>query len=391
VGLRDLADQRHEPRACGSSAPRSAAPRRPPPVARPCLRACAPVCRHQVSLSFHAKLLPCRPQTALPQTSNQWPRRPHCAKKAHRMPVPYIQTIDSSKIRSNLDRRRQSGPRPMQTTRAAITRSPAGNRRRSADLRVQVLTLAGGQSVPWHYHSAITDSFVCLEGPMVVETRAPRNTYRLEPGPALRGAAQDRALRAWRDGGACSSSSSRASGSTISFRSAEGANRPLPAAPDARRRVGAVTDPERGDDVLGERARRRAQLDKSAAPGGFLLNSQESPRVEATNSKERDPPVFRRRFLGEVQRRVCRQLRVAVLAVGEDEGRHAIRHHPQHGDIGRPIDLYRHRDRFADTGSFGRHGRPRRRSLDRPRSIGRADLHIGDDLLGVAQPLSCRR
>ena len=51
-----------------------------------------------------------------------------------------------------------------------------------ADLRVQVLTLAAGQSVPWHYHSAITDSFVCLEGPMVVETRAPRNTYRLLPG-----------------------------------------------------------------------------------------------------------------------------------------------------------------------------------------------------------------
>ncbi len=51
-----------------------------------------------------------------------------------------------------------------------------------ADLRVQVLTLANGQCVPWHYHSAITDSFVCLEGPMVVETRAPRNRYRLEPG-----------------------------------------------------------------------------------------------------------------------------------------------------------------------------------------------------------------
>ena len=50
------------------------------------------------------------------------------------------------------------------------------------DLRVQVLTLAGGQCVPWHYHSAITDSFVCLEGPMVVETRAPRNLHRLEPG-----------------------------------------------------------------------------------------------------------------------------------------------------------------------------------------------------------------
>ena len=51
-----------------------------------------------------------------------------------------------------------------------------------ADLRVQVLTLAAGQCVPWHYHNEITDSFVCLEGPMVVETRAPRNNYLLMPG-----------------------------------------------------------------------------------------------------------------------------------------------------------------------------------------------------------------
>jgi quercetin dioxygenase-like cupin family protein len=50
------------------------------------------------------------------------------------------------------------------------------------DMRVSVLTLAAGQEVPWHYHSEITDSFVCLEGPMVVETRAPRQSYRLEPG-----------------------------------------------------------------------------------------------------------------------------------------------------------------------------------------------------------------
>jgi quercetin dioxygenase-like cupin family protein len=50
------------------------------------------------------------------------------------------------------------------------------------DLRVQVLTLAAGQCVPWHYHSEIADSFVCLEGPMVVETRAPRNDYLLMPG-----------------------------------------------------------------------------------------------------------------------------------------------------------------------------------------------------------------
>jgi quercetin dioxygenase-like cupin family protein len=51
-----------------------------------------------------------------------------------------------------------------------------------ADLRVVVLTLAQGQCVPWHYHSTITDSFVCLEGPMVVETRAPQAMHVLQPG-----------------------------------------------------------------------------------------------------------------------------------------------------------------------------------------------------------------
>jgi quercetin dioxygenase-like cupin family protein len=51
-----------------------------------------------------------------------------------------------------------------------------------ADLRVVVLTLDQGQCVPWHYHSTITDSFVCLEGPMVVETRAPHAVHRLQPG-----------------------------------------------------------------------------------------------------------------------------------------------------------------------------------------------------------------
>ncbi|MGH7052581.1 MAG: cupin domain-containing protein [Stellaceae bacterium] len=53
-----------------------------------------------------------------------------------------------------------------------------------ADVRVQVLTLAAGQCVPWHYHSEVAYSFVCLEGPMVVETRAPRAAHTL--GPAER-------------------------------------------------------------------------------------------------------------------------------------------------------------------------------------------------------------
>jgi quercetin dioxygenase-like cupin family protein len=51
-----------------------------------------------------------------------------------------------------------------------------------ADVRVSVLTLAAGQCVPWHYHSEIIDQFVCLDGPMVVETRAPRHSYELDKG-----------------------------------------------------------------------------------------------------------------------------------------------------------------------------------------------------------------
>ena len=51
-----------------------------------------------------------------------------------------------------------------------------------ADMRVQVLTLAAGQSIPWHYHSEITDQFVCLDGPIVVDTRAPHHAYALDKG-----------------------------------------------------------------------------------------------------------------------------------------------------------------------------------------------------------------
>ncbi len=37
-----------------------------------------------------------------------------------------------------------------------------------ADMRVSVHTLGPGGYIPRHYHSAITDSLVCLEGPLVV-------------------------------------------------------------------------------------------------------------------------------------------------------------------------------------------------------------------------------
>jgi len=49
-------------------------------------------------------------------------------------------------------------------------------------LRVRRLTLAPGQAVPWHHHTNITDTFFCLEGTVVIETRAPAATHVLAPG-----------------------------------------------------------------------------------------------------------------------------------------------------------------------------------------------------------------
>src|SRR5919109_3041843 len=50
------------------------------------------------------------------------------------------------------------------------------------ELRMVLLTLAEGQEVPWHLHSEVTDTFFCLEGTMVVETRDPVGHHNLVPG-----------------------------------------------------------------------------------------------------------------------------------------------------------------------------------------------------------------
>jgi len=49
-------------------------------------------------------------------------------------------------------------------------------------LRVRELTLAPDQCVPWHSHTRISDTFFCMEGPMVVRTRAPDTEQVLRPG-----------------------------------------------------------------------------------------------------------------------------------------------------------------------------------------------------------------
>ncbi len=50
------------------------------------------------------------------------------------------------------------------------------------DLRMVVLTLGPDQEVPWHWHSHVSDHMICLEGPMVVEMRAPRERIELTAG-----------------------------------------------------------------------------------------------------------------------------------------------------------------------------------------------------------------
>lgn len=49
-------------------------------------------------------------------------------------------------------------------------------------LRVQVLTVGAEQCVPWHHHTRISDTFFCLEGQLVLETRDPAGVLHLLAG-----------------------------------------------------------------------------------------------------------------------------------------------------------------------------------------------------------------
>lgn len=71
------------------------------------------------------------------------------------------------------------------------------------DLRMVVLTLAAGQEVPWHWHSHVSDTFFCMEGPMVVETRAPGGRFELAPGQSCRVPAKQAHRVTGKDGGRC--------------------------------------------------------------------------------------------------------------------------------------------------------------------------------------------
>jgi quercetin dioxygenase-like cupin family protein len=52
----------------------------------------------------------------------------------------------------------------------------------TGDVRVRILALEGGQATAWHFHTAITDRMLCLEGAIAVEFREPREHVELNPG-----------------------------------------------------------------------------------------------------------------------------------------------------------------------------------------------------------------
>jgi quercetin dioxygenase-like cupin family protein len=73
----------------------------------------------------------------------------------------------------------------------------------TAGLRMTVLTLARGQEVPWHWHSEVADHVICLEGPMVLETRAPHERFELAPGERCTVPARRAHRVGGKDGGPC--------------------------------------------------------------------------------------------------------------------------------------------------------------------------------------------
>jgi quercetin dioxygenase-like cupin family protein len=42
-----------------------------------------------------------------------------------------------------------------------------------SDVQARLFTLAPGETIPWHFHSAVTDWYFVLSGRLSIETRAP--------------------------------------------------------------------------------------------------------------------------------------------------------------------------------------------------------------------------
>src|SRR6266853_1406729 len=51
-----------------------------------------------------------------------------------------------------------------------------------SDVQARLFTLAPGETIPWHYHSAVTDWYFVLAGALSIETRAPAESRELAIG-----------------------------------------------------------------------------------------------------------------------------------------------------------------------------------------------------------------
>jgi quercetin dioxygenase-like cupin family protein len=53
---------------------------------------------------------------------------------------------------------------------------------KGSDVRVQERTLEPGQEIPWHYHTAVTDTTYCIEGTVQIEMLNPPERVLLTAG-----------------------------------------------------------------------------------------------------------------------------------------------------------------------------------------------------------------
>ena len=51
-----------------------------------------------------------------------------------------------------------------------------------SDVQARLFTLAPAETIPWHFHSAVTDWYFVLEGVLSIETRAPTDHRELIVG-----------------------------------------------------------------------------------------------------------------------------------------------------------------------------------------------------------------
>jgi quercetin dioxygenase-like cupin family protein len=54
-----------------------------------------------------------------------------------------------------------------------------------SDVQARLFTLAPGETIPWHFHSEVTDWYFVLEGALSIETRAPAARRELAVGEAF--------------------------------------------------------------------------------------------------------------------------------------------------------------------------------------------------------------